>query len=158
MKYKKILARTVVPRLLPLGYELVDSPDWAGIGSFLFRKHLFDNVHAFIEFHFMEWAKPPSGIEPTPREFDVRLWCNKGEKPRLGEGEGEHFYENWINLPLNFLLWDILNVKVYEGRYHFWKFLTSDGLDSQLRDASENIIRYGIPWLEDKNSKNPYTS
>jgi hypothetical protein len=103
----------------------------------------------------MPWLQAPDTVD-NPRSFRVVLWRNDANKPKLGFGQSE--YKNWLNLPLSYLLWDIFSIKKYNHAYFEWVFRTQEELNTQLQDAMEAIIQYGIPWLEDINSKNPYPS
>jgi hypothetical protein len=156
--FKRELKQEVAPQLHLYEYELIDLPKWASVRSFFFRKHFLEDIYTFIEFHLMEWVPAPQGIEPMSREFRVELWRNRGEKPRRGHGEGDQYYQNWINLLLSELLWHVLGVKIFPVPHYVWEFNTSDELSIQLHDAVKNVIEYGIPWLEDPKSKNPYPS
>lgn len=79
-------------------------------------------------------------------------------QPQHGSGTGERIYNNWLYMPLGQLLWVVLDVKVYSSQYYEWKFFAREDLETQFHDAVEKLVQYGIPWLEDPRSKNPYSS
>lgn len=158
INFRQRLIRTVFPCLLPLGYDLVKRPESVGIGMFFFGKHLYDDIYSFVSFQLMRWHPPPVRAAPVPRRFQVSLLRNRGPQPHYGHGSGENCYKNWLYMPLDQLLWTVLDVKVYSSQYHEWKFFTSEELETQLQDAAEKLIQYGIPWLENPESENPYPS
>jgi len=153
IRFKRTLLKVASPSLQSLGYEFVELPEWAGVGSFFFRKHLGNNVYAFISFDLLRWHPSSSGAESMPRRFRVTLWRNIGDQPKLGYGDDS--YEGWLNVPLSYLLWAMLGIKVYPSQYYQWEFFTSENLEVQLRDAVEKLVQYGIPWLENPASRNP---
>jgi hypothetical protein len=156
--FRQTLIKTVTPDLRTLGYERMDRQESVGIGVFFFRKHLFDDVHGFVSFQLKQWHPPPPHIAPTPRRFAVDLWRNRGMQPRYGHGSEEDYYGDWLYMPLGQLLWVVLDIRAYSSQYHEWEFFTSEELGTQLQDAIEKLVRYGIPWLEDPGSENPYPS
>jgi hypothetical protein len=158
INFKQNLKKVVAPRLQPLGYDLMEMPQSTGVGTFFFRKHLFEDIFGFVSFDLRRWHPAPPGAVLSPRSFRVSLLRNRGEQPKLGHGSGESIYQNWLDMSLSYLLWTVLAVKVYSGPYHEWKFLTSDELEAQLQDAVGKLLQHGIPWLEDPVSKNPYPS
>ena len=160
-RFRKILVQIVEPSLLPLGYEFVgslpDKPDSAeNIPSMsFFRKRLWEDVFGFVSFQKLNMHAALPG-EKFAQSFNVDLWRNKGPQPHHGYGSNE--YRNWLLVPLGQLLWAVLDIKVYSWQYHTWGFSTPDDLSRQLRDAVEKLLEYGIPWLENPESKNPYPS
>ena len=61
-------------------------------------------------------------------------------------------------MTLGQLMWVVLDVKTYGWQYHEWGFSTEEELSDQLQDSVEKAIQYGIPWLENPESENPYPS
>jgi hypothetical protein len=37
-----------------------------------------------------------------------------------------------------------------------WAYITAEELEVQMEDAVDRLVQYGIPWLEDPESRNPY--
>ena len=72
------------------------------------------------------------------------------------------FYKNKQVLP-EYLLEDRLASWLWiEDRHHpewaldhWWHFLNEEELESACLDALDKILKYGIPYLEDLNSKSP---
>jgi len=112
ISFKQSLRRVAAPRLRQFGYELIDLPASVGIGLLFFRKRLFGDIYGFVSFGLRRWHPPPPDAPPWPRSFNVVLWRNRGDLPRVGHGSGEGFYENWLQMPLGQLLWMVLHVKV----------------------------------------------
>jgi len=155
MNSKKIFIRIGSQRLNNLGYEYFDRPTKKGRTVFFFRKNLGNNVYAFVDFKQYSFVnKAIEGID-LPRRFDITLWKNLGEHPRLGFDVNQNNLKNWINITLSFLLWSILDIKVYESPYHIWEYRSQEELIVQLNDAFNKTIDYGIPWLENPSSKYP---
>ncbi len=121
-----------------------------------FRKNLWEDVFGFVSYKFMNQHIEPQNDRERPQSFDVGLWRNKGVLPHHGFGSNE--YENWLNMPLAQLMWTVLDVKTYPWQYHTWGFATQDELAEQFQDSVEKLIEYGIPWLENPESQNPYPS
>jgi hypothetical protein len=157
MKYelKKTFIRIGSQRLNQLGYEYLDRPTIKGRTVFFFRKNLGNDVFSFIDFNQYSFVKMVINGREMPRRFDISLWRNFGEQPRLGYISNQKNMDNWINILLSFLLWSILDIKVYEGPYHIWEYRTQEELIIGLNDAFDKTIEFGIPWLENPNSKHP---
>jgi hypothetical protein len=158
INFKQRLIKTVSPYLQQLGYELAERPESVGIGVFFYRKYLYEDIYSFVSFQLMRWHPPPVRAASVLRRFQVGLWRNRGPQPHYGHNDGENRYENWLYMPLGQLLWVTLDVKVYASQYHEWEFSTLEELETQLQDAVGKLIQYGIPWLEDPESENPYPS
>lgn len=155
--FRQEVAGAMSNYLWPLGYELIeDPPGFRGGGLVFFRKHLVETIYTFVCFEISWQVMDPYATWPV--HYTVTLWRNKGKHPRRGHGEGESFYANWLYLDLSFLLWSILDVKVLSGLYHKWASSSTQQLRSQLSDVGEKLVQYGIPWLEDLGSRNPYDS
>ena len=156
MDKKQVIKNIVGNSLQKIGYEYVDFPEWEGSGSYFYKKRITESIFTFIEFNFLPWIPAPGEIPDSSKSFRISLWRNNSDSPKLGFGISE--YENWLNLPLSYLLWEVLKNKKYGKAYYVWEFRTQDDLEFQLKDALDVIIEYGIPWVEDLNTKNPYPS
>lgn len=156
MNSKKVFYRIGVEKLGKFGYEPVELPQFRGSRTYFLRKELKDNIFVFIAFHQYMYVNVEVNGEQLPREFDFRLWRNYGETPRQGYNPSEKNMQNWLYLSLPQLLWFVLHLKIYDGPNYIWKYHDEVELADQLGDAFEKTIEYGIPWLEDPESKNPY--
>jgi hypothetical protein len=136
----------------------MSEPEFADAKSTFLKKHLFKDIYGFVSFQLGTGQFTPSRKASSPARFRVDLWRNRGPLPHHGHGTGEGLYENWLYMPLGQLLWVVLDVKIYSWQYHEWEFSTSEELDTQLEDAIEKLVQYGIPWIEDPESRNPYSS
>jgi hypothetical protein len=155
MNSKNIFIKIGSQRLNHLGYEYYDRPTLKGRTVFFFRKNLGKDVYTFIDFKQYSFVKTVINGKDMPRRFDITLWKNLGENPRLGFEVNQNNLKNWINITLSFLLWSILDIKVYESPYHIWEYHNQEELISELNGAFDMTIDYGIPWLENPNSKYP---
>ena len=156
MDKKRIIKNEIGSSLKEFGYEFVELPGWDGF--YFFRKKISENTYSFVEISLMPWLPSPEGsmIKSTSQSFRVSLWRNNDSVPKLGFGDKES--KDWLNLPLSYLLWDVFKNKKYKKAYHVWEFQNQEELKTQLQDALEVILEYGIPWVEDPNSINPFPS
>jgi hypothetical protein len=151
--FQLALKKIVVPRIGSLGYQKITLPKLRGSGITFFQKHLFGDVYGYLQFQLGNWVPTPYPMTPMPRSFRIFLVRNIGSEPITIPSDDDHYY---LNQGLSRLLWVILGIFKYEWEYHEWKYFTVDELETQLQIATEDLILYGIPWLEDLNSKNPY--
>jgi hypothetical protein len=145
------LKKAVIPRLSVLGYQKIYLPMLRGAPVTFFQKHLFENYYGYIFFQIHPWAPAPAGFESMPRLFSVHLIRNIGEEPDNIPKE----YPYYLHNSLSYYLWNGLDNHKYESMYHEWEFHTKENLVDQLTLATEDLVAYGIPYLEDMNSKNP---
>lgn len=150
VNFQAALKKFVVPGIAPLGYQKIRLPNLRGAGVTFFRKHLFDDIYAYIQFQLGRWAAAPLGVPPIPRSFKIILIRNIGDEPDPIPRE----YPDYLIMPLSSVLWVALGIYKYEWQYHEWKFFTKEELQDQLELAMDDLISYGIPWLEDMNSRN----
>jgi len=144
VRFKKTLLRIVKPTLELLGYEFVEIPGWSP-GVFLFRKRLWDNVYAFVNF----WVHPIS--YPPSFSFTVDLIRNQGDEPKPACVD----HEICLDLRLGHVLKSYYKLDFYPYGDHWWEYSSRDELDTQIRDALEKLVTYGLPWLEDPASRRP---
>jgi hypothetical protein len=149
--FQAALKKIVIPKVTPLGYQKITSPKWKGAPITFFQKHLFDNIYGYIQFQLGRWAATPPGVTPMARSFKIRLIRNIGDEPDPIPRE----YPYYLTMSLSSVLWVVLGIYKYEWQYHEWKYFTKDELKEQLQMATEDLVSYGIPWLEDPNSKKP---
>jgi hypothetical protein len=156
MNSKRVFFKIGTKMLGQFGYECVEIPQFQGIRFYFLRKCLGENIYAFIAFHQYSYVNLVINGEQLPRTFDLTMWRNIGDIPRHGYNPNEENLPNWIFLSLPQLLWFVLKINIYEGPNHIWKYHNEEELVTQLEDAFEKMIEYGIPWLENPDSKNPY--
>jgi len=156
MNAKRTFIKVGNQELGSFGYEYFDNNKIQGSGTYFLRKNLVENIYTFIAFQNLPYVHyEVNGIE-VPRTFDISLWRNIGETPRYGYNIQEDNLERWIFVPLPILLSSVLNLQIYEGPYHVWKYHDEAELILELSDAIDKTVEYGIPWLEDLSSMNPY--
>jgi hypothetical protein len=140
------LKKAVIPRLSKLGYEKLHLSDkWRGALVTFFQKHLFENYYGYIMFQIQPWAPLTSEFEPNPRQFAVYLIRNIGLEPDLIPRK----YPYYTYMPLSYLIWNIFDTRKYESMYNFWEYHTKEDLIDQLTLATEDLVTYGNPYLED---------
>lgn len=156
MNQKAIFKKIGAEKLTQYGYYYFVPFGETERKMYFFRKKLSEEIYTFIAYkQYMYVDATGSGFD-LPRRFDISLWRNYGEIPRMGYDNNEKNMENWIYLSLQSLLWNELNLHIYEGPNHIWKFHDEAELIYELQNALNQVVDYGIPWLEDLNSKNPY--
>lgn len=153
INFRSFIRKITAPQLRLLGYEEIkETENNKGITTTLFRKHLYGDIYAFVEFQLGRWV---SIIPPIPRTFDVALIRNKGNIP---DTIGINRDEKYIMFPLSILLWNVLGVQKYGSPQHWWKYSNVYELETQLNMVNEDLTEYAIPWIEDEKSTNvnPY--
>jgi len=151
--FQAALKKAVIPKLLPLGYQKMHlSEKWRGAPITFFQKHLFENFYGYIQFQIAPWTPNPIGCEPMQRSFYLYLVRNIGEEPDPIPRK----YPFYLFMPVSYLLWNIFDFHKYESMYHEWNYLTKEELINQLEMATDDLLSFGIPYLEDLNSKNPF--
>lgn len=148
--FQAALNKNVLPRIGPLGYQKITLQQLKRAPITFFRKHLFDNFYGYIQFQRGKWASAPLGVPSMLRNFDIHLIRNIGDEPDPIPRE----YQYYLTMSLSSVLWVESGIYKYEWQYHEWQYLTADELKIQLEMATDDLIQYGIPWLEDLKSKN----
>jgi hypothetical protein len=145
--FKDRLLTTVGPRLKASGYEYDDALRDRDL-IYGFRKHLGGEIYAIILFQRQQHRE-----HPVDYGFTVNLIrCKTSEPSRwyLGGYEGSldvrlgavicYVYYGWRHCPYNAQWWIPANKKEIEPKFV---------------DALEKLETYGIPFLEDPDSKRP---
>lgn len=144
--FERILKNVAEPRFKPLGYEYDTRLKDRDI-LFGFSKRLGEQVYAIIEFQRHQCEEAPWGWG-----FRVNLIRSKTQNPtKWYQGQ----YSGYIYTSLSYLLWVEYNLRIYPKPDHWWEAATANEFETQLLDALDKIEQYGIPWLEDRQSKNP---
>lgn len=156
MNAKKTFIKVGKEKLGLFGYEYFDNNKIQNRGTYFLRKNLVENIYTFIAFQNFPFVRyEVNGIE-VPRTFTISLWRNIGDVPRYGYNRNEENLENWLENRLPHLMWSVLGVRIYGSPNHVWKYHDEAELILELGDAIDKTIEYGIPWLEDLSSNNPY--
>lgn len=154
IRFADAVRKIVTPQLRVYGYEIIKLENWKGSGDVFFRKYIFQDIHGFIQFSRSPWIEPVPNRKISKRSFDVYLIRNKGDEPDTLRKSREDKLS--LLLPIDYLLWDVLNIKKYNNRYFKWTYHDQDELEEQLNVVVEDLLLYGIPWMDDINSRNPY--
>jgi hypothetical protein len=155
MNVKKEFLENGAIRLHEFGYDYFDDPRLKGGNSYFLRKNVEGVVFTFIGFKRYSYAKQLDVGEPEPKRFDFTMFRNSGNFPEVDLVSNDKNYFQTINVTLPYFLWTILNLRIYEGPYHVWEYSNQQEFVAELNDAVEKLIFYGLPWLEDPNSKYP---
>jgi hypothetical protein len=154
IRFADTVKKIAGPQLRTYGYALINLENWKGSGDVFFQKNIYQDMQGFIQFSRSPWVVPVPNSTKSQRSFDVYLIRNKGDKPDTLRKSREDKYA--LLLPIDYLLWDVLNVKKYKSRYFKWEYNDQVQLEEQLNRVIEDLTRYGIPWIDDLNSRNPY--
>jgi hypothetical protein len=154
IKFADTVRRIAGPQLQPFEYKTITPPGWKGSGDVFLSKNIFNDIFGYIQFSRSPWVIPIADSTMSQRSFQVYLIRNKGEKPdTLLSKRGEKYT---LLLPICYLLWDVLDIQKYNSRYYEWNYQDPSQLEVQINTIVGDLIQFGIPWLEDPNSRNPY--
>lgn len=135
--FQTLLQRVVGPRLEPLGYTY-DGRLQVDDELFGFARPLGDDAYAIVQFQRHAHA--------TNDEFTINLLRVKAPQlsPRVFEGYGRA-----RGARLSYVLWFIHYLRIYPRSDHWWAA-------TEIDDALEQLIAFGLPWLADEDSKKPW--
>jgi hypothetical protein len=144
--FEQILKQVAGPRLLQLGYEY-DTRLWDRDISFGFSKWLDTEIVAIIEFQRHQYEEVAWGWA-----FRVNLIRSMTQNP--AEWYPPHReYKGYLNTLLSGLLWAGYGLRIFPHFHHWWEAADAEQFEKRLLDALDLIERYGIPWLEDPQSR-----
>lgn len=155
-RFRQALRRVVASALEPRGYRLIDEPEGykgvvGGVYIMFFQKRLWEDTYGSIGFRVTQFHIEPQEEKRRRHGFNAILYRHKGTTPQPPDFEGSNF-----EVPLAYLMWRFLDVKVYGSDYHEWGFSTEEELEDALQDAVEKLVAYGLPWLEDPSTQDPH--
>lgn len=135
--FAQFLQQRIDSRLKPLGYTF-DARLRFGSELFGFSKPFGNDVYAIVQFQRHAHA--------TNDEFTINLLRVKAPQlsPRVFEG-----YDRARGARLSYVLWFIHNLRIYPQADHWWAA-------TEIDDALDQLIAYGLPWLADEDSKKPW--
>jgi hypothetical protein len=146
INFEQILKKVAAPRLKPLGYEY-DARLQDRDNLFGFSKKLDEDIYTIVAFQRHQCEEAAWGWG-----FCVNLTRSKTQDPaEWYQGQ----YSGYIYTQLSYLLWAGYNLSIYPKSDYWWEAATADEFEMQLLDALDKIEQYGIPWLENPQSKNP---
>lgn len=156
--FREALLDTVLPELELSGYEAREDPREKILHPYL-AKSLEDGMNAFVVFvqgerrMIQHWERSDSHHSFF---FEVRLFRKNRESPLddIIDYTGES-HVDWLDTTLSKLLWHTYGLCDYQSESVQWEYSSREELEEQLRDAVDKIKQYGIPWLEDPESRNP---
>jgi hypothetical protein len=154
-EFKAIVVNTIEPQLTALGYKTdIQPPRISEDGFVQFKKRLTGDICIIIEFqpknpetadffhftvnlvrnsaHCDNYVKTPEYLRyQIYQRLAPYLWINSAEEPQ--------YRDDWGSFPSM-------------GDY-WWHFLNAEELQSACLDALDKLFKFGIPYLEDLNSK-----
>jgi hypothetical protein len=144
--FAEALLKFAAPRLKAAGYEYRDAlQDRSALYGFC--KNLKGDIQALIFFQRHQYNESPVGYE-----FTVNLVrCQTKDLTHWERGR----YEGFLNNRLPWVLWFIYELRIYPSSDHWWTCANESQVRDELVDAVDKIEWYGIPWLEDLNSRVP---
>jgi hypothetical protein len=138
--FEAAISRIVAPRLHEVGYEPAESePERKGL-SLAFEKPLPDGAIAGIRFDRRSADGRPVG-------YGFTVWLRRWRLSGTGEG-----YEDYLDSPLDFVLRVFFALEVENS---WWAPRDATDRATSLSQALTLLEKYGIPWLEDPQSRNP---
>lgn len=127
-----------------LGYRAQHQSLAGAVPYWYFSKTLSDGTCALIELQAIY------SLDPGEFNFDVRLQRRADDDPLAFNGN----YGQWRSISLAQLVWQarggtpLDRLAVSDVKTLFWRYRDRAELDSQLRDALEQIKRVGCAWVE----------
>ena len=146
IEFQEALYKIVAPELEAMGYKLIVEHDIDFLPS-CFSKKLWNNLTAYIIFGF---RKHPG----HPKRFAGVHLCRTASSDPFDPNWV--YYDTWLQIELGQLLWLLRNLPIDKpGRpqEREWQFQNMAELETVLNELVNLLRTYGIPWLEDPNSK-----
>lgn len=141
IKFKRTVLKAAV-YLEQRGYRL--SEPQPGTDVVQFYKDLLPGIHCYIEFDLKSWPFLDT------REFDVVLW-----RTRLPDYQMDAVQYQRLNIGLFDLMRYVYGREEVSGG-NYWEFNDEKSLYDQVIRAQQLLIEYGIRWLEDSMSSDPW--
>lgn len=147
------------PKLEALGCEWVEQDVYLLVpphASGLFRKRLGEGIYAFVDYEVRGTSRvvDTSGSYPIQESmlgFRIELYRNKAKRPLEPVP-----YPNRLRLDLKAVLREHYGLELYPYYEDDWAFGDEDELRIQLNESFTLLQQYGLPWLEDLTTKNPW--
>lgn len=144
--FRQVLLSLGAPQLRMLGYQYEEALEDSGI-RYGFRKNLIDDIYALVFFDLMDYDELASSAR-----FTVHLGrCKTRDLAHWHQGH----YEGFISKRLSSVLYLVYGVG---GRSYYDQFWVAQGqqqLEAAVQDALQKLEQYGIPWLENLESRMP---
>jgi hypothetical protein len=145
--FEATLQQIVAPRLQTRGYKY-ESALQDGDVLFGFQKDLGDAVRALIQFQRHRRAAQAIGGEFTVNLLRVKAF---DLQPRTFGG-----YPGALGARLSHVLWYVYDLQLYPQSIYWWPAATSEELAASLNEVVDQLLEYGLPWLEDPHGKRPW--
>ncbi len=142
--FEAALIEHLAPRLQPLGYDY-EARLRLGAELFGFRKALDNDVQALIQFQRQ--------AADTAEHFTVNLIraCESEIQPRSYGGKHDA-----RGARLSYVLWFVHDRRDYPVSDYWWTVTDSASREAALLDAGDQLVHFGIPWLEDPDPSRPW--
>jgi hypothetical protein len=131
--------------LRALGYEYDDALRDRNI-IYGFHRYLGNDVRAIILFQRHQYEADAVGYK-----FTVELVrCKTANIGQWHQG----IYEDSIGARLGHVLWFVYSLRIYAEYDQWWTPTDAQECTAAFTDVLDKLERYGIPWLEDPQSRN----
>jgi hypothetical protein len=144
--FEQVLLEYIAPRLEAADYQYGDALRDRNI-LYGFCRNLKGDIQALIFFQRQQYEERPVG-----HGFTVNLVrCKTKDLTQWHRGH----YEGFLNQRLRWVLWYVYELRLYAYSDHWWTPADENRVREELADAIDKVEQYGIPWLEDLNSRIP---
>ena len=142
--FEALLLEVLAPRFKARDYNY-DPRLRLGNELYGFRKELGAARHAIVQFQPRHDA--------ARYDFTVNLFTTQaGEiQPRWYGG-----YPGARGARLSYVMWFVHGLRDYAVPDYWWVALDAVYLPAALEEATEHIVRYGVPWLEEAQASKPW--
>jgi hypothetical protein len=146
LNFRQALMKFAAPRLRELGYEYSDVLKDRNI-IYGFHKRIGNHIQTIILFQRHQHREHASGYG-----FTVDLVrCKTDTIEQWHQG----WYEGALRVRLGSVLQFVYSLDIPHYDY-WWNPINDDQLRRTFQDVLDKLERYGIPWLEDLESRDPW--
>jgi len=143
--FKQALIESVAPRLKLLGYEYNDALRDRNL-RYGFYKLLDNGVYVLIMFDRQQREERPLGYG-----FTVELI-----RCKTANLEKWSYSDILVSGRLSLIIWFVFGLQIYSQYDYWWIPTKADELVEQFSDVIDKLEKYGIPWIEDTDSIEPW--
>jgi hypothetical protein len=142
MNFEKALINYVKPYMEAQGYHYNIGLREKDI-LYGFSKELDESIRTIVQFQRKQEDERASGLG-----FTVNLIRQKEDQ--YGDKVP---YDGYLWARLGEVLWFVYNQSIYPSYNQWWISESIDDIEDMFFDVVKRLEQYGIPWLEDPNSK-----
>jgi hypothetical protein len=146
LNFRQALLKFAAPRLRVLGYEYSDALRDRSV-VYGFHKRIGNDIQTIILFQRHQYEEHASGYD-----FTVELIrCKTDTIEQWHQG----WYEGALRVRLGSVLLFVYGLQIPHYDY-WWNPANTEQLGETFQDVLDKLERYGIPWLEDPESQDPW--